>query len=387
MSDNVSQLHAPRKKGVWKKLLLFGLLLVLVAGGAAVYVFRDQLNLDALQRYVRYLNVSDDSKTGRFIYDESNSNQYAALSGGLAVASATGLSLYDKDGVQTAAIQQAMTSPVLISGGDVALAYDAGGYYLMAASQKKGQLLSLTAQKPVVDADIASDGSICYLSAESGYKSVLYVYDSSQTLIYRWLSSSQYLMCCTVSTNGKYAAAAVLGQQDGMFESSVALFRTDAEQIQRTIPVGNDLIYDLHFVSDSLLCAICENGVYFYDLDGQRQGAYAFEGAYLKDYTVSGSSFVTLVMNLYKAGNQYSVLTLGYDGSVLGTQELSDQILDISANGKYLSLLTSTSVCIYDQTLQEYDVSDNTTGATGVVMRPDGTVLLLANGHGTLYVP
>ena len=41
MSDNVSQLHAPRKKGVWKELLLFGLLLVLVAGGAAVYVFRD----------------------------------------------------------------------------------------------------------------------------------------------------------------------------------------------------------------------------------------------------------------------------------------------------------------------------------------------------------
>ena len=104
MSDNVSQLHAPQKKGLVKKILIFVLLAVLIAGGVAAWVFRDELNLDALQRYVRYLNVSDDSKTGRFTYDESNSNQYAGLSGGLAVASATGLSLYDKDGVETAAI-------------------------------------------------------------------------------------------------------------------------------------------------------------------------------------------------------------------------------------------------------------------------------------------
>ena len=136
MSDNVSQLHAQKHPGLGKRIAVFALLLVLVTGGVAAYVFRDRLNLDALQRYVRYLNVSEDSKTGRFVYDESNSNRYADLSGGLSVASATGLSLYDKDGVETASIQASMSAPVLKTGGEIAMAYDTGGNTLKAASQK-----------------------------------------------------------------------------------------------------------------------------------------------------------------------------------------------------------------------------------------------------------
>ena len=376
MSDNVSQLQPQKKPGLGKRIAAFVLLAVLVAGGVAGYVFRDQLNIDALQRYVRYLNVSDDSKSGRFLYDESNSNQYAGLSGGLAVASATGLSLYDKDGTETASIQAAMSVPVLKTGNTVALAYDAGGTVLEAASQKKGSVLHVASQRAILDADIAADDSICYLSSEPGYKSVLYVYNSQQSLIYRWLSASQYFMRCAVASGSKYAAAAVLGQQDGMFESSVVLFRTDAEEIACTIPIGNAMIYDLHFVSDSKLCVLAEDALSFYDLDGNLLGSFSY-----------GSGCLTLVMNLYQAGNRYTVLTVGYDGAELGRLSSGEQILDISAAGKYLAILTSSSLSIYDQTLQEYDVSDNTAGAASVVMRADGSAILLANGHGTLYVP
>ena len=112
----------------------------------------------------------------------------------------------------------------------------------------------------------------------------------------------------------------------------------------------------------------------------------AAEGATIY-YTTDGSGCLTLVMNLYQAGNRYTVLTVGYDGAELGRLSSGEQILDISAAGKYLAILTSSSLSIYDQTLREYDVSDNTAGAASVVMRADGSAILLANGHGTLYVP
>ena len=280
-----------------------------------------------------------------------------------------------------------MSVPVLKTGNTVALAYDAGGTVLEAASQKKGSVLHIASQRAILDADIAADDSICYLSSEPGYKSVLYVYNSQQSLIYRWLSASQYFMRCAVASGSKYAAAAVLGQQDGMFESSVVLFRTDAEEIACTIPIGNAMIYDLHFVSDSKLCVLAEDALSFYDLDGKLLGSFSYGESYLKDYTTDGSGCLTLVMNLYQAGNRYTVLTVGYDGAELGRLSSGEQILDISAAGKYLAILTSSSLSIYDQTLQEYDVSDNTAGAASVVMRADGSAILLANGHGTLYVP
>ena len=84
-----------------------------------------------------------------------------------------------------------MSAPVIKTGGSIALACDTGGTTLEAASQKNGSVLHVSTQKPILDADIASDGSICYLSSESGYRAVLCVYNSQQSLIYRWLSSSQ----------------------------------------------------------------------------------------------------------------------------------------------------------------------------------------------------
>ena len=55
MSDNISQLHPQKHPGLGKRIAVFAVLLVFVTGGVAAYVFRDRLNLDALQRYVRYL--------------------------------------------------------------------------------------------------------------------------------------------------------------------------------------------------------------------------------------------------------------------------------------------------------------------------------------------
>ena len=224
MSDNVSKFDPHPGRSIRRRIALFVLALVLVGGAVTVYVFRDSLNLDAARRFVRYLNVRTDSTGGSFTFDSHNANQYADLQGGLAVASVSGLSLYDANGEETAVVQVKLDTPTIRTGGKLTLAFDVGGSNLLTVYQTGETALNITTQRPIFDADMASDGSVCYAASETGYKTVLYVYDANQNRIYRWLSASQYMPVCAISPGARHLAAVSPSQQDGIYASSLHIF-------------------------------------------------------------------------------------------------------------------------------------------------------------------
>ena len=178
MSDNVTNLNEKQKKWPVRRIILFAVLVLVVCLGVAAYVFRDSLNLDAARRFVRYLNVSGGGTDGQFLFDAGNANQYADFDGGLAVAGATGISTYEADGSEFTVVQEKLTTPAIAHAGKQVMAYDVGGYGLHVIRAGKGSVLDVTAERPILDADLAEDGSVCYSTSESGYKSVLCVYNA-----------------------------------------------------------------------------------------------------------------------------------------------------------------------------------------------------------------
>ena len=387
MSDNVSKLNTKRPGSVAKRVAAFALLAVLVCALVALYVFRDSLNLDAVRRFVRYLDVKNQNASERITFDAHSANQYADLHGALAIASVSGLRVYSDKGDEQATVLASLAAPQIDCGGKYAMAYDAGGYGLVAAHASKGEVLNISTTEPIFDADIASDGSICYVSTESGYKTVAYVYNERQQMIYRWLSSSQFLPLCTVNSGAKTLACVSLGQSGGIYESSVVLLKTDSDQIEKTVSLGNELIYDLEFTDNDTLCAVGENSISYLTSSGERMGKYDYDDAYLKDFSFGGSGFLTLTLNMYKAGNRYRVVTVGTDGEEIGSLSTDAQILDVSAAGAYVAVLTAKNLTIYNAALELYAEQENTGSATNVVMRDDGSAILLGSGQGTLFVP
>ena len=387
MSDNVSKLNTKRPGSMAKRVAAFALLAVLVCALVALYVFRDSLNLDAVRRFVRYLDVKNQNASERITFDAHSANQYADLHGALAIASVSGLRVYSDKGDEQAAVLASLAAPQIDCGGKYAMAYDAGGYGLVAAHASKGEVLNISTTEPIFDADIASDGSICYVSTESGYKTVAYVYNERQQMIYRWLSSSQFLPLCTVNSGAKTLACVSLGQSGGIYESSVVLLKTDSDQIEKTVSLGNELIYDLEFTDNDTLCAVGENSISYLTSSGERMGKYDYDDAYLKDFSFGGSGFLTLTLNMYKAGNRYRVVTVGTDGEEIGSLSTDAQILDVSAAGAYVAVLTAKNLTIYNAALELYAEQENTGSATNVVMRDDGSAILLGSGQGTLFVP
>lgn len=387
MSDNVSKFEPNPRRRLWKKLAVFALVFLLAAAGAAVYAFRDRLNLDAARRFVRYLNVRTNDSGGSFTFDSHNANQYASMQGGLVVASVSGLSVYDADGGEAGFVQARLETPALRTGGKLALAFDVGGTRLLALTQSGEQRLDITTARPIFDADAADDGAVCYAAAETGYKSVLCAYDAEQNLIYRWLSSSQYLPVCAISPEAKYLAAVSPGQQDGIFSSSIQIFDTASDAAPHTAVLGTDWVYDLEFVSADTICAVGETKAQWLDLRGTALASFAYDGEYLKDFDFGGDGFLSLIVNMYKAGNHCKVITVDQAGTELGSVAFDAQILDFSAAGSYLAVLTAEKLSIYTSTMQPYFEQTNSQSATNVLMRADGSAILLGGGRGETVLP
>jgi len=283
-------------------------------------------------------------------------------------------------------MQSQLELPQLITRGKYMLAYDVGGTKLLLANTS-GSLLELSADKAVLDADLSSSGAFCYSSSSSGYKSVLTVYNSRQELAYRWLSSTTYLPVCAISEKGTMLAAVGLGATGGAYESSVSFFRTDANEIQNTVSLGNELIYDLDFLNNDTVIAVGEHTVQIVKSDGTVVGQYAYEEPYLKTYRLEGDGFLALVVNMYKAGNRNSLITVDDSGEEIASLYLGKEVLDISASGNYLAVLTPDALTIYTSSLHVYAETVDIGSATSVLMREDGSAVLIGGGAGKLYLP
>ena len=390
MSDNVTEIGletAPVRRGLRKKVLAMSVAVLLVCGVLALILFGESLNMDNLRRWVKYMNVKDSEATGMYSFDSHSSNRYGTFADGLVVASVSGMNTYDKNGAEQYVLQRQMSLPQLQVSGRLAMVYDVGGNGLSVLHERNGEVLRLEESRAILDADLSSGGFICLSSSASGYKSVLSVYNEQQELIYRWLSSTTYIPHCAISPDGKLLAAVGLGQNNGTFESSLLFFRTDSEEVQNTVSLGSDLIYDLYFEDSDSICVIGETGVRCINLKGAPLGEYVYEEPYLKDFDAGGNGFLTLSVNTYRAGNRYSLVTVDKKGQRIAGTYIGQEILSLSACGRYIAVLTAEGLTIYTQNLSVYDQSIETGNATDVVMREDGSVLLLGNGQGRLYIP
>ncbi len=387
MWNKLKVVKKPKDQTLLKRIAVMAVIAVLVCGAVSLFLFWNELHMNARLLRLKYWITGGEKSHSAYSFDAHNSNCYAGFDDGLAVASVSGLSTYAPDGKLVFLSQGHMALPQIQSTDQMVMAYDAGGNTLLAVQKNAGEVLRIETEKPILDADITENGQICYLTSEGGYKSVLSVYNKKQELVYRWLSTSTFFSLCAVSETGKEMAAIGLDQKNGSFSSTLNFFRTDSDQIVGTVHLGSALIYDLMYVDADTLCTIGENGVHYYSADGEEVKTYNYDGGYLKDFDNSGNGFLALSLNTYRAGNRYSLVVMDDAMDDPVSVYIGQEILDLSAAGKYIAVLTSRGLTVYDRNLSVCSQTENTGGATAVLMRRDGTALLLGGGTGTLYIP
>ncbi|NCB62747.1 MAG: hypothetical protein EOM52_03900 [Clostridia bacterium] len=378
-----------KKPNILLRLLAFLVTLALMLGAVALVVYRDELNFDALKRYFAYrsLEKSDAGQTESFQFGSGGKGGYLGVGDDLMVWSTTGVRLYSPGGVEYLNESLMLSRPAATANGGVAVVYDAGGCVLRAYS-KREQVFSLdNAQgEEILSARVNSGGMLAVTTRAQGYKGVVTVYDSKFEPKVRYRLSSRFVMDGAISDDGKTVAVLTLGQENGAFNSSLDLYAIDGDEPFATVSLGNNLILDLRS-HGSQFWTVGESGLTTVGSDGAVAGQYDYGGRYLKAFSLGGDGFASLLLGKYRAGSGAALVTVDETGAVLATVDISDQVLDLAAAGRYTAVLTAGGLDIYTKDLSSYGALGASGGARHVVLRDDGTAFLVGGETARLYIP
>ena len=74
-------------------------------------------------------------------------------------------------------------------------------------------------------------------------------------------------------------------------------------------------------------------------------------------------------------------------GNVTGTLDVGEEVLSITATGRYIALLTNSRLAIYTSDLTEYAAVENNNGILRALARADGTAVLVMEETANVFLP
>lgn len=218
-------------------------------------------------------------------------------------------------------------------------------------------------------------------------------------MIFEFKSSRRFVVDAYVTNDADSVAAVTLGQENSVFVSNVVLYdltgsaaREDS-QVDGGVEVDASADYD---ISNGLVAAIGQQGnqlvtvsdtcLTFANQKGEVSATYAYDG-YLREFDLSGDDFTVLLLNRYQTGSVGRLVTVGTDGAGIGLAGCPAGDLGRFCGRTVPAVLYMDSLVIYNQQLQEYATLQGTDYARSVLMRQDGSALLLSSESAILFLP
>lgn len=268
-------------------------------------------------------------------------------------------------------------NPVMRASSQYLLVFDRGANRFT-VTNTLSELYSQTMSSPVINAEIAANGSVAIVTDEAGFKSAVTVYNIDNEQLYKWSSPDYYIMSAALSSDGQRLALFCF-KQDGLSLTS-QLFFTDinsTESPENGVDMGSSLVLGMKFLGNNTVCAVCDNKTYVVSRGGQikYQTEYASDALIAFDLS---DDCVALATESYSQSSRADIVLINARGTASrGPLSLSAEPDSISYCDGRLAVLTGDTVTFYSKSLREIDQQTNLAGVSRVYMRSGGTAIAL----------
>lgn len=381
---------APRRERAGaRRMLLLALVLLAVLGAVGVAAFRDAGGMDRARRLLSYNKVTKDSdgKAELFRFDSDRSAQYELLGKSLIVVSTTRIALLGEQGEELWSQAVSFANPAIETGGQTAAVYDVGGTGLYILGTR-GLLRDMSGESGngLLSASLNASDYLALTTLKSGSRASVAAYAPSGEIVFEFNSSERYISDAYVIDDNRHLAAVTLGEADGVFASTLTFYAFDSEKPIGSVTLGGSMVLSLRAVGGTA-AALEDDRLTLFRADGSLAGSYRFEYPYLRAQSMSGADFAVLLLSRYRSGSALRLVSVDAEGEKLGSLDAQREILSVSAAGRYIAVLYGDSLTVYTPELAEYATLSGTDFARQVIMRADGTALLLGASRAWLYIP
>lgn len=384
---------AKKRPSLFVRFLAFLVTAALAVGAVLLVVNYDKLNFDALKRWFAYrdLERGEAGQSASFAFEGGSGSAFGLLGGDLLVCSGTEIRLYSDSGQVYVDQAVSMEAPVVSTAGNAALVYDVGGTALFVYRDRAEVFsLSLDAGQQLLAASLNQQGRLVVVSHESGHRALVTVYGGDFSPQMRLNLSTRFIMDAALSPQGDAVVLASMGLEGEAFETRIEYYRLDRREEETapdwTCSLGNDVALALQW-NGSGIWALGETSLSVLSPDGEAVGSADYGGLYLKDFSLEGDGTAVLLLGRYRAGTSARLEVISPDGTVRASLPVEEQILSLSAAGRYVGLLTADRLDVYDQDLAPYSTLEGTQGAQKVLQQSDGSAMLIAGAAAWLYLP
>ena len=357
------------------------LVIVLVA------VLWDSTAFDGLRRAVIYASAEKD-ETGcakLYTYASEKDSCYASLGGSLVRATPRRILVLGEDGQIRYNADVKFHQSAIAVGNEVAAVYDIGGTDIYVVNDR-GLVRQMTAEGEILACTVNEKNMMAVTTGKSGYKAAVTVYDAEGAKLFGFHSSDRFLMTAALTRDGRQMAAVTLGQEEGVFSSGVVLYRLDSTEPAADTQLTGSAVFDLAAMGKRW-CAVGEDGLHFLTAEGEEAFYFDFGGEYLRRCSLEGDGFAAVLLGRYKSGTQMRLVSVDDEGQLLAELEVDKEVLSISAAGKYAAVLYSDELVIYNKELEVCAQLPDLSSAKQVLMREDGSAVLVGADAASLYLP
>ena len=366
-----------RRKNIRKAAFSLISAVILFTACILLWFYRDSFDTDRL--LILAADKTAEAKE-EYILDAGAGQVYAAAGSGLAVATSSGLELMDAADNVSVSYLFKMETPAIAAGKDFAVFYDIGGT-AVAVARFDGTVKEFSAPGTIISATVSDGGYLVITTDYTGYRALVTVYDPRIEPVYEWYSSSAWVLSGIVSPDNRELAVLSYTASG----SEVRFFSLTSTEQQAAFSVSDTVLLDVHWMSQTQLCAYSADQAVFFTSRGVWSNTYSFNGQYLTGCTFDGEGFAVFALSPYRAGSTANLVSLDPGGRVLGSAEILSEIVSLTASGTNVLVLCPDGVLLLSSSLAERGQLSGLTGFKYALLRSRDEVLLVAANFADVY--